>query len=86
MATSHSNLPRGTRIRVGTTGSLKEILFGPARVDDGSQNLVGALKTSMGALGVSTIKEMQYVEMIIAPSIQTEGKVFQVSQRIGMGK
>ncbi len=86
MATSHSNLPRGTRIRVGTTGTLKEILFGPARVDDGSQNLVGALKTSMGALGVRNIKEMQYVEMIIAPSIQTEGKVFQVSQRIGMGK
>ncbi len=86
MATSHSNLPRGTRIRVGTTGSLKEILFGPARVDDGSQNLVGALKTSMGSLGAANIKEMQYVEMIIAPSIQTEGKVFQVSQRIGMGK
>jgi IMP dehydrogenase len=86
MATSHSNLPRGTRIRVGTTGMLKEILFGPARVDDGSQNLVGALKTSMGSLGVSNIKEMQYVEIIIAPSIQTEGKVFQVSQRIGMGK
>ncbi len=86
MATSHANLPRGTRIRVGTTGSLREILFGPAKVDDGSQNLVGALKTSMGSLGVSNIKEMQDVEMIIAPSIQTEGKVFQVGQRVGMGK
>ena len=86
MATSHANLPRGTRVRVGTTGTLKEILFGPARVDDGSQNLVGALQTSMGSLGVANLKDMHDVEIIIAPSIQTEGKVFQVSQRIGMGK
>lgn len=86
MATSHANLPRGTRIRVGTTGTLQEILFGPAKVDDGSQNLVGALQTSMGSLGASNIKEMHDVEIIIAPSIQTEGKVFQVGQRVGMGK
>ena len=86
MATSHVNLPRGTRIYVGTTGSLKEILFGPARVDDGSQNLIGALKTSMGSLGVPDLKEMHDVEIIIAPSIQSEGKIFQVDQRVGMGK
>lgn len=86
MATSHVNLPRGTRIHVGTTGSLKEILFGPARVDDGSHNLMGALKTSIGSLGASNLKEMQDVEIIIAPSIQTEGKIFQISQGIGMGK
>ncbi len=86
MATSHANLPRGTRIKVGTSGTIKEILFGPAKVDDGSQNLVGALKTSMGSLGASCIREMHDVEMIIAPSIQTEGKVFQVGQRVGMGK
>ncbi len=86
MATSHANLPRGTRVQVKTTGTLKEILFGPANVDDGSQNLVGALKTSMGSLGVATIKEMHDVEIIIAPSIQTEGKVFQVGQRVGMGQ
>lgn len=86
MATSNVNLPRGTRVQVGTTGTLKEILFGPAKVDDGSQNLVGALKTSMGSLGASNIKEMHDVEIIIAPSIQTEGKVFQASQRVGMGK
>jgi len=85
MATSHVNLPRGTRIYVGTTGSLKEILFGPAKVDDGSQNLIGALKTSMGSLGAQNIKAMQDVEIIIAPSIQTEGKIFQVGQRVGMG-
>ncbi len=86
MATSHMNLPRGTRIYVGTTGALKEILFGPAKVDDGSQNLMGALKTSMASLGADNIKQMQDVEMIIAPSIQTEGKIFQVDQRVGMGK
>ena len=86
MATSNVNLPRGTRIYVGTTGTLKEILFGPAKVDDGSQNLMGALKTSMGSLGASNLKDMHDVEIIIAPSIQTEGKIFQVGQRVGMGK
>ena len=86
MATPHPNLPRGTRIKVGTTGSLEEILFGPAKLDDGTQNLVGALQTSMGNVGAKNIKEMQLTEIIIAPSIRTEGKVFQVSQRVGMGK
>ncbi|MCX5787298.1 MAG: GuaB3 family IMP dehydrogenase-related protein [Elusimicrobia bacterium] len=86
MATPHANLPRGTRIHVGVTGSLEEILFGPSRLDDGSQNLVGALKTCMGSVGASTIKEMQLAEIIIAPAIKTEGKLFQKAQRIGMGK
>jgi IMP dehydrogenase len=86
MATSNANLPRGTRVKVGQAGTLKEILLGPARVDDGSQNLVGALKTSMGSLGASNIKEMHDVEIIIAHSFQSEGKVFQMSQKIGMGK
>lgn len=86
MATPNMNLPRGTRIRVGTTGTLKEILFGPARLDDGTQNLMGAIRASMGSLGVSTIKEFQMAEIIIAPSIKTEGKVFQSAQKIGMCK
>jgi len=86
MATPHANLPRGTRIRVGTTGTLKQILYGPAAMDDGSQNLVGALQTSMGSCGASNISEMQLTELIIAPSIQTEGKIFQQSQHVGMGK
>ena len=86
MATPHANLPRGTRIRVGATGSLRQILFGPADLDDGSQNLVGALQTSMGNLGARNIREMQLTEIIIAPAIKTEGKVFQVAQRVGMGK
>jgi IMP dehydrogenase len=86
MATSHANLPRGTRIHVGISGTLEQILFGPATVDDGSQNLMGALATSMGCLGAKTIKDMHFVEIIIAPSIQTEGKIFQRIQKVGMGK
>jgi len=86
MATPHANLPRGTRIKVGVTGTLEEILFGPARLDDGSQNLVGALQTCMGNVGARNIKELQMTEIIIAPAIQTEGKVFQKAQRVGMGK
>jgi IMP dehydrogenase len=86
MATSHENLPRGTRIYVGITGTLEEILFGPARTDDGSQNLIGALATSMGCLGVRNIREMHDVEIIISASIKTEGKIFQRVQKVGMGK
>jgi IMP dehydrogenase len=85
MATPHANLPRGTRVHVGVTGSLKQILFGPATVDDGSQNLVGAIATCMGNVGASTIKEFQETEIIIAPSIKTEGKLFQTVQGVGMG-
>jgi IMP dehydrogenase len=86
MATPHQNLPRGTRIHVGTTGTLEEILFGPARLDDGSQNLMGALRTCMGSVGAKNLRELQRVELVIAPAIKTEGKIFQKAQRIGMGK
>ncbi len=85
MATPHANLPRGTRIKVGVTGSLKQILFGPATVDDGSQNLVGAITTCMGNVGAATIRQFQETEIIIAPSIKTEGKLFQTVQSVGMG-
>jgi IMP dehydrogenase len=85
MATPHANLPRGTRIRVGVTSTLKQILFGPAELDDGSQNLVGALATCMGNVGARTIREFQETEIIIAPAIKTEGKVFQTVQGVGMG-
>lgn len=85
MATPHANLPRGTRIKVGTTGSLRQILFGPAEVDDGSQNLVGAITTCMGNVGAASIREFQETEIIIAPSIKTEGKLFQTVQSVGMG-
>ncbi len=77
MATSDENLPRGARVRVGTTGTLKEIVYGPARLDDGSQNFVWAIRTCMGYCGATNIKEMHEVEMIIAPAIKSEGKFFQ---------
>ncbi len=86
MATPSPILPRGTRIRVGTTGTLEQILTGPAQLDDGTHNLLGALKTSMGTLGAKDLKEMQQVEVIIAPSLLTEGKVYQKAQQLGMGK
>ncbi len=86
MATPHANLPRGTRIHVGTTGTLEEILYGPAKLDDGSQNLMGALQTCMGNVGARSVKELQLTELVIAPSIKTEGKIFQQAQRVGMGK
>ena len=86
MAYPHSSLPRGTRIYVGTTGTLEQILFGPAQTDDGSQNLMGALTTCMGTVGAKDIKAFQLTEIIIAPSIQTEGKIFQQVQRVGMAR
>jgi IMP dehydrogenase len=86
MAYPHSSLPRGTRIYVGTTGTLEQILFGPALTDDGSQNLMGAITTCMGTIGAKDIKAFQLAEIIIAPSIQTEGKIFQQVQRVGMAR
>jgi IMP dehydrogenase len=77
MAAPSPVLPRGTRIRVGTAGPLERILFGPAEVTDGSENLIGALRQSMAALGAGTIREMQGVEMVYAPAAQTEGKSWQ---------
>jgi IMP dehydrogenase len=83
MATPHSNLPRGTRIRVGIAGPLEQILFGPAFTEDGTLNLVGAIRTCMGSVGAMNIRELQQTELIIAPSIKTEGKVFQRAQKLG---
>lgn len=82
MSHPHPSLPRGTRIRVGTTSSLEQILFGPTSVVDGSQNFVGALRTVMGVCGAATIREMQQAEMVIAPSITTEGKSYQLSNSV----
>ncbi len=86
MATSSENLPRGTLIQVGPICTLDEMLTGPAWLDDGTQNLLGALRLSMASVGADSIKRMQLTELIIAPSIKTEGKVQQRQQRVGMGK
>lgn len=80
MATPHAGLPRGTRIRVGVRGTVEQILFGPTSLTDGTQNLVGALRTCMGVCGAATIQEMHEAEMVIAPAIKTEGKSWQLAQ------
>jgi IMP dehydrogenase len=80
MANPHPALPRGTRIKVGTTGTMEQILFGPTSVTDGSQNLMGALRTALGVCGARDIKEMHKAEMVIAPASTTEGKFWQMTQ------
>jgi IMP dehydrogenase len=86
MATFHPDLPRGTRVRAGQIGSLEEILLGPARHNDGTLNLLGGLRTSMATCGYENLKAFQKAEVMVAPSLQTEGKVLQNSQGVGMGR
>ena len=86
MATFHPDLPRGARVEVDQVGSLEEILLGPAVENDGTLNLCGALRTSMATTGHATIKEFQRAEMMVAPSLQSEGKFYQRQQGIGMGR
>ena len=85
MATFHPTLPRGARVQVGRLGTLSEILIGPAHENDGRRNLFGALKVSMATCGYSDIKEFQKAEVMLGPSLQTEGKGLQKAQRVGMG-
>jgi IMP dehydrogenase len=80
MANSHPELPRGTRIKAGNKGPMMNILFGPTSATDGTQNLIGALKVAMGMCGAYTIRDLHKAQMVIAPSIKTEGKIFQTAQ------
>ena len=86
MATFHPDLPRGARVKVEQLASMREILLGPAIQNDGTLNLFGALKTSMATTGYQTIKEFQRAEVMVAPSLQTEGKHYQKQQGVGMGR
>jgi IMP dehydrogenase len=86
MATFHPTLPRGARVHAGRKASLAEILVGPAHENDGTLNLFGALRTSMATTGYETLKEFQKAEVMVAPSLQTEGKALQRAQGIGMGR
>jgi len=86
MAMANADLPRGTRIRVSIMGTLREILLGPAHKDDGTMNLVGALRLSMATCGARTLSEMQQAEMVLAPQIGTEGKSQQRAQHVGQGR
>ncbi|MDQ3752516.1 MAG: GuaB3 family IMP dehydrogenase-related protein [Actinomycetota bacterium] len=85
MATFHPTLPRGARVRTSTIGTLAEILVGPARENDGRLNLFGGLRTSLATCGYANIKEFQKAEVMVAPSLNTEGKSLQRSQGVGMG-
>ena len=85
MATFHPTLPRGARVKVEPAGTLEEILVGPARENDGTLNLMGALRTSMATCGYENIHEFQRAEIALAPALKTEGKALQQAQRIGMG-
>jgi IMP dehydrogenase len=85
MATFHPSLPRGARVQTGNLGTLEEILIGPAHENDGRRNLFGALRVSMATTGYADVKEFQKAEVMIAPSLQTEGKALQRSQHVGMG-
>ena len=85
MATFHPTLPRGARVKTSQVASLSEILVGPAHENDGTFNLFGALATSMATTGYANVKEFQKAELVIAPSIKTEGKSYQRSQGVGMG-
>ncbi|HLM78392.1 MAG TPA: GuaB3 family IMP dehydrogenase-related protein [Rubrobacteraceae bacterium] len=85
MATFHPTLPRGTRIKTEPVGTIEEILIGPAHENDGTLNLMGALEMSMATTGYQDIKEFQKAEVMVAPSLHSEGKLEQRSQRVGMG-
>jgi len=85
MATFHPTLPRGSRVRVGTLGSMRELILGPAHENDGRRNLMGALRTSLATTGYANVKEFQKAEVMVAPALQTEGKQLQRSQGVGMG-
>lgn len=82
MASFHGTLPRGTRIEVGTSGPLQQILYGPAHVNNGTQNLAGAIRTAMSVLGARTVRDLHRVRMIHAPSIKTEGKMHQLRGKL----
>lgn len=83
MANPHPALPRGTRVKVGINGSLEEILYGPTSVTDGTQNLMGALQVCMGMIGAQTVQDMHDAEVVVAPSIKTEGKHYQLGMVAG---
>jgi IMP dehydrogenase len=83
MATPDPGLPRGTRVHVGVAGSMRQILLGPARRDDGTMNLFGALRLSMASCGAKDLQEMQQTEIVVAPSLPTEGKAQQRAQGLG---
>jgi IMP dehydrogenase len=64
---------------------MEEILLGPAHENDGTFNLMGALRTSMATTGYEDIRSFQRAEVMVAPALQSEGKALQREQSVGMG-
>jgi IMP dehydrogenase len=85
MATFHPSLPRGARVTTKQDGTLEEIVLGPAQENDGTFNLMGALRTSMATCGYADIPEFHRAEVMVAPALQSEGKQLQREQQVGMG-
>ena len=85
MATFHPSLPRGARVKTTQNGTIEQILLGPAHENDGTFNLMGSLRTSMATCGYEDIPSFHRAEVMVAPSLQTEGKQLQRDQAIGMG-
>jgi len=82
MSTSDNALPRGTRVKIGIQTDLEKLLFGPTSNTAGKENLVGALKIAMGMCGARTIGELRKTELVHAPAIKTEGKIYQNNPQI----
>ena len=85
MATFHPSLPRGARVKTTQNGTLEQILLGPANENDGTFNLMGSLRTSMATCGYEDILDFQRAEVMVAPALQSEGKLLQRDQGVGMG-
>jgi IMP dehydrogenase len=85
LATFHPSLPRGTRVTTHQDGTMEQILLGPANENDGTFNLMGALRTSMATCGYEDIPSFHRAEIMVAPALQTEGKQLQQQQSVGMG-
>jgi IMP dehydrogenase len=85
MATFHPSLPRGTRVKTSTIGTLEEIIVGPAHENDGTLNLSGGLRTAMATCGYDSIQSFQKCEVMVAPALRSEGKRLQQAQSVGMG-
>jgi IMP dehydrogenase len=85
MATFHPTLPRGARVETQQVATLEEIVIGPAHENDGTLNLMGALRTAMATCGYESIHDFQKAEIMLAPALKTEGKGLQQAQTVGLG-
>ena len=86
MATFHPSLPRGARVATHQDGTLEEILLGPAQENDGTFNLMGALRTSMATTGYADIPEFHRAEVMVAPALSPRASSCSASSRSGWAR